>query len=68
MRMKKMMFTPPCTNCKKRTTVGNTNGIPNMVGFQMKDGKTINLCQECLIQLGKLSDADKHEFYAKLGV
>ena len=62
----KSRITPPCTACGKRMKIGNTNGMPNMVGFVLEDGTTINVCQECMIKLGKMTDAEKSVFLAEL--
>lgn len=58
-----------CDNCKKVFVAGNrADGIPNGVGFQMKDGTVLALCSECLIELGKLDEKGKKEFFNKHGV
>lgn len=57
-----------CDNCKKEFVAGNRgDGIPNGVGFQMKDGTVITLCAECIIELGKLNDKGRKEFFNKFG-
>lgn len=48
-----------CNKCGKHFEEGNTNGLPNGVAFVLDHGKTITLCQECVIELGKMNDADK---------
>lgn len=62
----KFNMTPKCTNCGSRYPIGNTNGMPNMIGFKLKDGKTINLCYKCMITLGSLPDDKKEEFINRL--
>jgi len=58
-----------CDNCKKGFVAGNrADGIPNGVGFQMTDGTLITLCAECIIELGKLNDKGRKEFFEKFGV
>lgn len=47
-----------CSKCNKIIIAGNTNGLPNGVGFELEDGKVINLCQACIIKLGKLKAND----------
>ena len=37
-----------CCFCGKKFTPGNTNGMPNGVGFQMKSEKIYNVCRECI--------------------
>lgn len=66
--VRSMGFTPKCNVCKERRMIGNTNGMPNMIGFQMKDGSVINLCNTCLIKVGQMSDAEKNKFFKDLGV
>lgn len=57
-----------CDACGHRFTPGNTNGLPNGVGFQGKDGKVITLCQKCLLEVGALkSDSERDAFFARLG-
>ena len=56
-----------CSVCGKNFKPGNTsNGLPNGVGFELEDGTMINMCQKCIIELGKLSDRDKDVFFEKL--
>lgn len=59
-------FTPKCKKCGERKLIGNTNGFPNMLGFKLKDGRTINLCQKCMIELGKLPEEEKGKFFDDL--
>lgn len=48
-----------CDECQKEIKPGNTNGMPNGVGFKLEDGKIINICQSCLIEIGKKSKKGK---------
>ena len=48
-----------CDECGKEIKPGNTNGMPNGVGFQLQDGKIINMCQDCLIALGMKANEKK---------
>lgn len=58
-----------CDNCKKGFVAGNrADGIPNGVGFQMKDGTVITLCADCIIELGRKSHKGRKEFFENLGV
>lgn len=44
-----------CNFCGKEIIPGNRpDGIPNGPGFQMHDGKIMNMCADCLINLGSL--------------
>ena len=56
-----------CSNCGKRIVPGNTNGLPNGVGFVQDDGTIINLCQQCLIDFGKMSKEEKDRFFTDRG-
>jgi len=60
--------TPPCDKCGKRMRFGNTNGIPNMIGFETKDGKIINLCKDCIISLGTMTDEEKSRYFEELDI
>lgn len=55
-----------CDGCGKHFTYGDTNGLPNGVGFQLTNYKTIFLCQECLIKLGSLTEEEKQRFIENL--
>ena len=57
-----------CSICGKTFVQGNTNGIPNGVGFCCKDGTLINMCQGCLIDLGRMTDAEKDKFFKDHGI
>lgn len=58
-----------CDNCKKEFEAGNrADGLPNGIGFELQDGTLITLCAECLMELGKLDDKGKEEFFNKIGV
>lgn len=62
------MMTPKCNDCGKRYPIGNTNGMPNMVGFQLEDGQVLNLCYKCLIKMGAMSEEEKDKYFKDLGV
>lgn len=55
-----------CSKCGKRFKIGNTNGMPNGCGFMMDDGTLINVCQQCLIELGGMSKEEKDAFFADI--
>ena len=51
-----------CKNCGKVFAFGNRpDGIPNGVGFQLQNGKMINLCADCRIHLGQLDGVQKKQ-------
>jgi len=37
-----------CCYCGKRFKPGNTNGVPNGLGFGMESGKVYTVCHECI--------------------
>ena len=52
-----------CDMCGKEIIPGNDEyGIPNGVSFQLKDGKIINACSECICALG--DNAEEFEDYS----
>ena len=55
-----------CTVCGKRFKMGNTNGMPNGCGFMCKDGTLINMCQQCIVDLGRMTEAEKNKFFEDL--
>ena len=57
-----------CSSCGRRIRSGNSNGMPNAIGFVQADGTLVNLCQQCIIELGKMSDKNKDEFLEGLGL
>lgn len=42
-----------CDECGKVFQPGNTNGLPNGVGFVLEDGTVYNVCAECLMKIGE---------------
>ena len=71
--MGKIPFTPKCKRCGKRYALPtSSDGLPNMIGFQLDDGRTINLCRKCIITLGELNDAKDEagldKFFKEIGV
>lgn len=62
--MKKVKMTPRCSKCGTRYPVGFKNNVPTMVGFVLKNGNTVNVCNICMIQLGKCkTDEEKDKFF-----
>ena len=58
-----------CNKCGREFLFGNRpDGLPNGVGFELDDGRTINICAECLTALGEMTLADKQQFFADLDV
>lgn len=43
-----------CDKCGKEVEFGNQpNGLPNGVGFELDDGEVINVCAECMADIGR---------------
>ena len=38
-----------CNECGKEINPGNTNGLPNGVGFELEDGTIYNVCLDCMM-------------------
>ena len=56
-----------CSKCKNKVYIGNRpDGLPNGVGFEMEDGLVINLCANCIMELGKLDRESQEEFIGEL--
>lgn len=60
----KQYITPKCRNCGKRYPVVEMQAFP-MVEVK-RDGKTINICQNCLAELG-LDPKKKDEVFKRFG-
>lgn len=62
-----------CDKCKNTFAAGNkADGTPNGVGFQLQDGRVINLCADCISKLGRLKETDDEDgfkaFFNELGI
>ena len=67
--MKSIRKTPKCDSCGRRYPLGlGLKGLPTMLGFVQKDGRTINVCQNCIMKVGTMNQEEKDEFFEKLGV
>lgn len=54
----KQIMTPRCKKCGERPLIIHTaEALPTMVGFQLKNGKVINICKSCLIDLGNAQES-----------
>ena len=61
--------TPKCDKCGKRMPILPTDMTPAMVGFELEDGKVINLCRKCIMELGKAKQEGRaDEFFKELGI
>lgn len=51
-----------CNNCGKEIIPGNRpDGLPNGVGFQLSDGNVMNVCTDCLIEMGANTEDEDEE-------
>ena len=67
--MSKCMLTPECNRCKKRLPMSHFDTIPAMVGFKLEDGTVINLCKNCIMDLGRAKEQGKaDEFFKDMGI
>ena len=62
-------YTPECDRCHNELPILPTDETPAMLGFQTKTGKMINLCRNCLIELGRIVEQGKADkFLDDLGI
>lgn len=48
-----------CSECGKEIIPGNRcDGLPNGVGFVLDDGTVINVCSDCIINVGRYIQGD----------
>lgn len=62
-----------CDKCKSNFLIGNrADGTPNGMGFQLQDGRIINLCADCISALGELKEKNDEAgfkaFFNDLGI
>lgn len=56
-----------CDKCKSNFLIGNrADGTPNGVGFQLQDGRIINLCANCIDEIGRLKEAGEEKKIKKI--
>lgn len=54
---------PKCNKCGKEIAYGNrADGLPNGVGLELENEKTIYICSDCILELEKLTDEEKERF------
>ena len=62
-------LTPKCARCKKRYPIMMGEELPSMMGFRQKNGKTINLCRKCILDLGSMeTEEERNRFFEEIGV
>lgn len=62
-----------CDKCKSNFLIGNrADGTPNGIGFQLLDGRIINLCANCIDEIGRLKETGEEKkikkFFEDMGV
>ena len=62
----KTMMTPVCKNCRNRFIIAGFRSNPAMLGFKLANGKTINLCYDCICKLGQMPEDEKEDFIRRL--
>lgn len=46
-----------CDSCGKTFTPGNRkSGVPNGIGFVLEDGRQVNMCADCLMDMDKVTE------------
>lgn len=55
-----------CSHCNCLIYPGESNGLPNGIGMVLEGGKKINICQQCLIDVGMMSKTQKDKFFEGL--
>lgn len=63
-----MRRTPKCDRCGKDYPIKPWESLPAMLGFVTKDGKQINVCRKCIIDIGSMSEPEKAKAFAELGI
>jgi hypothetical protein len=66
----KALVPATCDRCGKKIYPVNINGMPSGIAAELEDGKTITLCQDCIIRLGSIKD-DKEasdQFWKEAGI
>ena len=67
--MGKIELTPKCKRCGHRLAISPNDRLPAMVGFELEDGTVINLCRDCLMDLGKAKQQGRaDEFFKEMGL
>ena len=61
-------LTPKCKKCGQRYPIILGDDLPAMVGFVTEDGKQINVCKRCIMDLGRMNDDEKEQFFKEIGV
>ena len=59
-----------CDKCKEKINynVIRRDGYPSGISFEVKSGKVITLCAECLKVLGKTNKQEAREYAEELGI
>jgi len=57
-----------CSVCGKTFLPGNTKGLPNGIGYMLQDGTLFNMCAECIIDFGRMTEEEKDKFFNEHGI
>jgi hypothetical protein len=61
------MIAVKCDNCGNVFISGNNkDGLPNGVGFKLNDGRTINFCSKCIIEVGRMGEEEREAFFKNI--
>ena len=53
-----------CDNCKRFFTAGHRpDGIPNGIKMVLEGNKSITMCADCVINIGKMTEEKRSEFF-----
>lgn len=66
-----IQMTPKCRKCGRRFPLGfdDGSGLPIMVSFETEDGQKINLCRQCLCELGRAKEnGTVDDFFKSIGI
>lgn len=59
-----------CNKCGKYVDYKKKrpDGNPPIIGFIQDNGKGINVCADCIMELGRLPEDQRDEFFRDMGV
>lgn len=56
-----------CRKCGKEFNAGNReDGLPNGIGMLLRDGRMIDICTECVMKIGQMTDAERDAFFREI--
>lgn len=60
--------TPPCDMCGKEKVIYPFASVPAMTGFQLNDGRILNICTPCMERLVTMSEEEQKKAFERMGV